>query len=214
MPIITIDGNIGCGKSSCLDFIHTHYSSNKCAIIKEPVDKWMPLLEKIYCHDTGHFELQMTIMKDRGFIQDTPNKNKFIERSMYFTVNVFVQSLVETNNGKKPKITNKEHKHLLELYNSIKETTHEPNLYVYIRTPPEKCMERIKIRNRQFEDHITYDYIELLHNLHEKAFEKAKKLGLNVLLLDGSESVEKLIEQIMYNIDMNCNNKNHNFDEK
>ena len=45
MVIITIDGNIGCGKTGVLNYLHKNY---KYAIDLEPVDNWQKHLNRIY----------------------------------------------------------------------------------------------------------------------------------------------------------------------
>lgn len=43
--MITIDGNIGCGKTSVLNYLH---KINKTSIDLEPVDNWLPYLKNMY----------------------------------------------------------------------------------------------------------------------------------------------------------------------
>ena len=45
MGIITIDGNIGCGKSSILTYLHKTY---KLPVDLEPVESWQSYLNNIY----------------------------------------------------------------------------------------------------------------------------------------------------------------------
>ena len=45
MVIITVDGNIGCGKTGVLNYLHKNY---KYPIDLEPVDNWQKHLNKIY----------------------------------------------------------------------------------------------------------------------------------------------------------------------
>ena len=44
MTIITIDGNIGSGKTSVLNYLHKY---NKLSIDLEPIESWQQYLKKI-----------------------------------------------------------------------------------------------------------------------------------------------------------------------
>jgi len=55
MPIITIDGNIGCGKTSLLNYLHKYH---KMVIDLEPVDNWIPYLNKMYNEKKMYFHFR------------------------------------------------------------------------------------------------------------------------------------------------------------
>lgn len=59
------------------------------------------------------------------------------------------------------------------------------DLFVYLRAPPEVCMERIKRRNRKEEDAIPVQFIKNLHELHEDWLVRGK-CPSPVLVLDAS----------------------------
>ena len=63
VKIISIDGNIGSGKSTLMEELKAHYSSNKNVVfLKEPVDEWetitdengSTILEKFYENPTKY----------------------------------------------------------------------------------------------------------------------------------------------------------------
>ena len=54
MPIITIDGNIGCYKTSVLNYFHKNY---KLAIDLEPVDNWIDYLSNLYNTTNSSYDL-------------------------------------------------------------------------------------------------------------------------------------------------------------
>ena len=49
MTIYTIDGNIGSGKSSVLNYLHKY---KNIQIDLEPIEKWKPFLDNIYLSKT------------------------------------------------------------------------------------------------------------------------------------------------------------------
>ena len=99
MPIITIDGNIGSGKSSILNYLH---KTLKNPVDLEPVDSWQVYLNNIYNNKSNLFNFQVRIWLDRCWIQhNTENKNIFVERSPYFIKNCFIElaKKKQFNNG-------------------------------------------------------------------------------------------------------------------
>jgi thymidine kinase len=185
MPIITVDGNIGCGKSTVLEYLHTRYG---LAVDLEPVRKWRSFLNDLYEHGRSAFEFQVRVWLDRCWIQVRPNQSNLImERSPYFQSRVFVP----TNYAEK-RITESELNTLNEMYH-MSMGMWSPGFYIYLRSQPAKCMERIGIRHRESEDKIQESYIKSLHNLHESAYIDAVANGKSVLCIDVED---KTIEQI------------------
>ena len=56
MPIITIDGNIGAGKSSILHYLHKKY---KIPIDLEPIENWKIYLDNFYNNKNDIFNLSL-----------------------------------------------------------------------------------------------------------------------------------------------------------
>jgi len=182
---MTVDGNIGSGKSSVLEYLHTRYG---CSVDLEPVKKWQPYLQELYCTGKSAFEFQVRVWLDRCWIQQRPNQSHLImERSPYFQSCVFVPS-----NYQNGRISDSEYTTLNEMY-QMSMRMWSPNFYVYLRSNPNNCMTRIATRNRESEDQIKKEYIQKLHDLHEQAYLWAMAKGFSVICID----VEgKTIEQI------------------
>lgn len=176
MPIFTLDGNIGAGKSTVLEYLHTHY---RLSIDPEPVEKWQPYLEDMYRHNKGAFEFQVRVWLDRCWIQTRPNMAPMLmERSPYFQSNVFVPAMYEG-----AKINYREYCMLQEMYaNSA--SLWAPAGCIYLRSNPIKCAERIRKRARPSEDEITVAYLYKLHMLHEYAYMNAVAHGVPVVCID------------------------------
>ena len=126
MPIITIDGNIGSGKTSILQKLQMNYGQ---LVDLEPIEQWKPYLDNIYLNDTGHFSFQKKVWEDRALIQSRNNNIIFIERSAKFTRETFVEVY-------KNKFTNEEYLLLNHLYENSDAKNNkmitEPILYIYI----------------------------------------------------------------------------------
>ena len=67
MTIVTIDGNIGSGKSSILNYLHKLY---KIPIDLEPVESWSSFLAKLYDNKLDVFKFQVRIWLDRCWVQE------------------------------------------------------------------------------------------------------------------------------------------------
>lgn len=176
MHIFTIDGNIGAGKSTILDYMHTHYN---VPIDPEPVQKWQPYLNDMYKNNKGGFGFQVQVWLDRCWIQTRPNMaHMLMERSPFFQNNVFLPAMYDDG-----KVTQHEYNMLQEMY--IKSSSlWSPNGCIYLRSSPIRCLERVQRRARQAEDEISLGYLYKLHSLHECAYISAVANGLRVVCID------------------------------
>jgi deoxyadenosine/deoxycytidine kinase len=175
MPIITIDGNIGAGKTTILNYLHNNYN---IFIDLEPVDKWKSYLDNIYIYKKNHFNLQLRVWLDRSWIQEKNKTLMLMERSPFFIRNTFNTYLYNNN-----LISTHENIIINELYDKTDEIW-KSNFYIYLRSNPNKCLERILKRGRENETNITIDYLNDIHNLHEETYKKALELNMNILIID------------------------------
>jgi deoxyadenosine/deoxycytidine kinase len=187
--IFTIDANIGAGKTTILNYLHTHYH---IPIDPEPVEKWEPYLQELYKSDKGAFPFQVRVWLDRCWIQQRANMSPILmERSPYFQKNVFIPVNVDNS-----KFTNTEHTMLLEMYNRSM-AMWSPKGYVYLRSDPEKCLQRIAKRGRSSENTIPVDYLRALHKYHEISYMNGIASGMQIIVID----VEgKTVETIAYEV--------------
>jgi thymidine kinase len=176
MPIFTIDGNIGSGKSTVLGYLHSHY---RIPIDLEPVNKWQPYLENMYRNNVGAFEFQVRVWLDRCWIQQRPNMASIVmERSPYFQSNVFIPVNLESG-----RLNGAEYHMLQEMY-SRSGNIWSPFGYIYLRSNPQNCYERVHQRSRPSEECISQSYLQKLHAYHEQAYFQAIKQGVPVICID------------------------------
>ena len=188
MPIITIDGNIGSGKSSILNYLH---KTLKNPVDLEPVDSWQVYLNNIYNNKSNLFNFQVRIWLDRCWIQhNTENKNIFVERSPYFIKNCFIE-LAKKNNL----ITDVDYNTLLDLHKKT-DPLWLDNIYIYLKSKPDMCLTRIKKINRQSENNITLEYLNDLHDLHEENVEKLKKINKVYIIEVEGKSISNIVSEI------------------
>lgn len=186
MPIITIDGNIGAGKTSILNYLHTNYNIN---VDLEPIDKWKPYLDNIYIEKKDYFKFLIRIWLDRSWIQEK-NKSSLVimERSPYFIRNTFNKLTYDSR-----LINVNENNIINELYDKT-DIIWKSNYFIYLRSYPEKCLEKIYKRGRDNEMDISLEYLKNIHEYHEKAYDnlEEKKIVIDV----DNKSLEEIGKEI------------------
>jgi deoxyadenosine/deoxycytidine kinase len=190
MTIYTIDGNIGCGKTSILNYLHKY---KNIQIDLEPVEKWKSFLDNIYLSKTGYFNFQIKVWLDRAWIQEKDNKSIILmERSPFFIRNTFNKNDYIKNN-----INEDEYNVINEMYNKT-DNIWKSNLYIYLRSSPIKCLERIKYRARNNEMNISLEYITDIHNLHEETYKLALENKLNIIIIDvNNKTIHEIADEIL-----------------
>ena len=158
MPIITIDGNIGCGKTSLLNYLHRYH---KMVIDLEPVDNWTSYLNKMYNENKDVFPFQVRVWLDRCWVQEKSDVLVLMERSPFFIRNAFLKTTFENK-----WISDRENMILQELHDKTAYLWNDIH-YIYLRSSPEKCLQRIKKRNRSSEQSISEEYLYQIHEEHE-----------------------------------------------
>lgn len=190
MTIITIDGNIGSGKTSVLNYLHRNY---KLPVDLEPVDNWNTYLKDLYEDSNNVFKFQVRIWLDRCWIQEKPEKNTIlIERSPQFIKNVFVETALEY------KMINEVEKELIYDLHKKTDELWEDNIYIYLRTSPDNCFKRIKKRNRITEKNISLNYIESIHNKHETTLQEMQKQNKRIICIDvDNKTISEIANDIL-----------------
>ena len=189
MPIITIDGNIGSYKTSILNYFHKNY---KRAIDLEPVDNWTDYLENLYNTPNSSYDFQIKVWIDRCWIQEKTATAVLMERSPNFIKNVFVRKAYEDKT-----ISEKEYENIISLHKTTDELW-KPNGYIYLRSDPDKCLQRINKRGRLAEKNITLEYIQQLHELHEKNYKEALSSNMNIIAIDvENKSISDICNEIL-----------------
>jgi deoxyguanosine kinase len=174
--IISLEGNIGSGKSTILQIMHQKYQNNPNVIfVDEPVSEWnlikdgnKSILELFYEDQAKYsfvFQIMAYITRLRKLLQVLENNsNKIIicERSIYTDKYVFAKMLYQQGH-----INEIEWQTYNYWFDTFKEKT-KLNMIIYVNTNPEICFERIKKRNRTGESNIPIDYLEHCHRLHNE----------------------------------------------
>jgi deoxycitidine kinase/deoxyguanosine kinase len=188
--IISIEGNIGSGKSTLFEKLKIHFSNNKNIIfVREPVDIWesiqdengTTILEKFY-QDQIKYSFSFQIMAYisrinllKETIKQHPGVTIITERSLYTDKMVFAKMLYDTH-----KIEYINYQIYLNLFDTFKNDFNVNNI-IYIKTDPDICCNRILKRARNGENNISLDYLQLCDTYHNNMVDilECDKIVLN-----------------------------------
>ena len=173
---ISIEGNIGAGKSFLVKHLQEHLNLPGVRLVQEPVGEWerfkneqgKSILELFY-QDTERwgFTFQQMCMLSRALALKQQAKGAQVllhERSVGADAHVFATHLYNTN-----KMSSVE----FDIYGAWFDTLVDVlgmkrHRVVYLRTDPTLCLKRIQERGRKGEAGITLQYLEALHQLHDE----------------------------------------------
>ena len=178
--VLSIEGNIGSGKSTIINFLKEKYKdSSDFIFLPEPVDQWEQIkdkdnntiLSKFYNDQKKYsFAFQMMAYISRlellrKAIQENPSKIIITERSLFTDKFVFAQMLYDDH-----KMEEIEYQIYNKWFHSFIDLAPLHKL-IYLKTDPEISFKRIIKRNRDGENGIPFDYIKNCHSYHNHMYE-------------------------------------------
>jgi deoxyadenosine/deoxycytidine kinase len=198
LTIISIDGNIGSGKSTILGCLKSFFNNKKDIIfLDEPVSEWekikdkdnITILEKFYNNQTKYsFAFQMmayisrlSLLKDA--IEKNPNAIIITERCLNTDRYVFSKMLYD--NGKLEDIEYQIYLKWFDNFNYL-QNIHKT---IYLKTDPDICYERINKRSREGESNISLEYLQNCDKYHEDMINNIIKE--NCLVIDSNIDIFK-----------------------
>jgi deoxycitidine kinase/deoxyguanosine kinase len=205
IQIISIEGNIGSGKSTLISNLKMMYKSSKILFLEEPVEEWVKIkdkhgfdiITKFYENQERYaFSFQMMAyisrlsMLKRAIEHCKQNEIYIIicERSLYTDNYVFCKMLYDAG-----KIESIEY----QIYNiwfdefikEIPKTT-----YIYIQTNPDTAYKRVQTRNREGEI-INLKYLIACNKYHNQWLNSR-----NSFIIDGDYTMDityKKVDEII-----------------
>jgi len=193
-----LEGNIGAGKTSLGNALK---ASNHFEFLEEPVDTWRNgfasnLFEMFYTDmPRWSFTFQIMAFTTRAktwseILEKVSGNQVVLERSIYTDRNVFAKNLYAGG-----AMNDSEWQVYQQLWEFLAENYCEkPDKILYLRTPAELCLERIKMRGRDEEQQMPLDYLKRLEDLHDEWLMDHP----DVILLDGTRrwNVDEIQEAI------------------
>lgn len=210
---IIIEGNIGCGKTTCIDKLE---KNDFFEVIREPVNLWLSiknsngknLLQEFYEEPERYSYLFQTIVfKTR--LQSTEHEQikpvRFCERSVWSDKFIFSKACI--NSGKMNQLESKCYN---QWFNWLESKFYKkPNGIVYLKCSPEKCFERMYKRGRNEENTIPIEYLKELDDLHEEWIRNWKETPVLIIDNEKDDDWDNILNKINnFIIELsNCNSK-------
>ena len=207
--IITIDGNIGSGKTTLEKVLKERFNL-PVIYVREPVDDWelfkdnegTTILKLFYSNPSKYgfpfqimaFITRLKLLKDA--IKQNPNSIIITERSLYTDKLVFAKMLFDTGN-----IEYVNYQIYLSWFNAFIDECPIHKI-IYIKSSPETCDTRIKLRSRDGESSISLQYLMDCDKYHEIMMDELSHIPK--LVLDGNidtklnpEKMDEWVSEIM-----------------
>jgi deoxyadenosine/deoxycytidine kinase len=193
--IISIEGNIGSGKSTLMAELRQAYvNSPHVVFLQEPVDEWntvrdeegRTMLEKFYANQTKYsFSFQMMayisrLAVIRNAIRTNPRCVFISERCLHTDKYVFAKMLYDDH-----KIESVDYQIYNKWFDTFIEDFSVTNI-VYLKADAELCMERIKSRGRDGENAIPLAYLQACGEYHDSMM---KKMDCDIHVLNGNVNI-------------------------
>jgi len=212
--MVSIDGNIGSGKSTLMGELELYFSDNKKIVfLKEPTEDWkcitdengITILEKFYENPTKYgFSFQimayisrLNIMKEER--KKNPNVIFITERSLFTDKLVFAKMLFDSGN-----IELINYRIYLQWFNTFADDFPVSKV-IYVNTEPEICHQRILKRSRSGESNIPLEYLQNCHKYHTDMLDVSLTdcvckeqlvLNGNIDIYENKEQLSEWIEKI------------------
>lgn len=225
MPVIvSIEGNIGSGKSTFIRRIKDNINGRDIVVVPEPVHEWDDIRSKdgktMLSHfyedqERNAFSFQMMAYISRlaniqKAITENPDCRMIItERCLETDRNVFAKMLYEDG-----KIRDIDYQIYLKWFDAFAENV-RPSYYIYLKADAEVCLTRVNIRSREGEGGIPLSYLKDCGDTHTKWLETVENVitcNANLSKKEGHPVWEAIVDD-MYDqtIKRTCSHKEINY---
>ncbi len=175
---ITIEGNIGAGKTTLANRLSKHFNAR--LILEEFADN--PFLPKFYENpDQYAFPVELFFMAER-FKQ---LKELLSQKDMFQTLTISDYLFTKCLLFAKVTLPEDEFRLYQRLFDIIHQQLIQPDILIYLHAPVSKLQSNIRKRNRSYEQNISDDY---LFNLQETYTHYIKQHNIKTLFVDASNA--------------------------
>lgn len=210
MRYIAVEGCIGAGKTVSLDLVddvrrhhrhHHHHSHGKGLdtiikdVLREPVHEWADMLGDFYTDPPRNsYKLQMEILRSR--FQQLRDSERALhlkaddvvlsERCVESSSDVFVPMLRDEH---RPLMARHEEDMLRRWECTLKSLTPQHTMLglIFVDASPEKCLERIRRRDRLGESDIPLEYIQALRSFYVKWLDGLCNKGIPIEVVNSED---------------------------
>jgi deoxyadenosine/deoxycytidine kinase len=175
---ITIEGNIGAGKTTLANLLAERLNAR--LILEEFADN--PFLAKFYDNPAQYaFSVELFFMAERYKQQKDLVGQQDMFRTLTISDYLFTKCLLFA----KVNLPDDEFRLYQRLFDIMHHQMIQPELLIYLHSPVSKLQENIKKRNRPYEQNIQNDY---LYNIQETYTHYIKQHNMKTLFVDTSNA--------------------------
>jgi deoxyadenosine/deoxycytidine kinase len=184
--IISIDGNIGSGKSTLINALRDRMPS--WAYRPEPISSWGSLLDRFY-ENPSRWAFAFNLRVLMCFLDPMVDFSHVVfERSPMATRYVFVQ--IAYNSGHISRTD-------FELFKSVYDlVAWNPDVIFYLDVPVETCLQRVQSRGRPCEFDMTEDKLGRIHFQYQQ-MRKQRSGPPMIIDLDGTKPTSELVDEVL-----------------
>jgi deoxyadenosine/deoxycytidine kinase len=175
---ITIEGNIGAGKTTLANLLAERLNAR--LILEEFADN--PFLAKFYDNPAQYaFSVELFFMAERYKQQKDLVGQQDLFRTLTISDYLFTKCLLFA----KVNLPDDEFRLYQRLFDIMHHQMIQPELLIYLHSPVSKLQENIKKRNRPYEQNIQDDY---LYNIQQTYTHYIKQHNMKTLFVDTSNA--------------------------
>lgn len=175
---ITVEGNIGAGKTTLSHLLAKHFNAR--LILEEFADN--PFLPKFYENPNQYaFPLELFFMAERYKQLKEMVHTKDLFQSITVSDYLFTKCLLFA----KVNLPEEEFRLYQKLFDIIHQQLVFPDILIYLHAPVQKLQANIKKRNRSYEQAIPDEY---LFNLQETYTSYIKQHNIKTIFIDASNA--------------------------
>ncbi|HOZ30391.1 MAG TPA: deoxynucleoside kinase [Bacteroidales bacterium] len=190
---------MGAGKTSLCHKIAT--DRNAKLILEQFADN--PFLPKFYENPERYsFPLELSFLADR-YNQLKKNLESFdLFSELIVSDYFFMKSLIFSSST----LQEDEYKLYRQLFDIIYSSLPKPDLYVYLHKTSDNLMKNIRLRGREYEQNISFDYLKSIENGYFNFFKQQKSLKILIIDTNSLDFVNnkhdyKMIVNTIFNCD-------------
>jgi deoxyguanosine kinase len=175
---ITIEGNIGAGKTTLAHLLSKHYNAR--LILEQFADN--PFLPKFYENPQQYaFPLELFFMAERY----KQLKELLQQKDMFQTLTISDYLFTKCLLFAKVTLPDDEFRLYQRLFEIIHQQLIQPDILIYLHSPVKRLQANIRKRNRSYEQNIPDDY---LLSIQEKYVQYIKEQNIKALFVDASNA--------------------------
>jgi deoxyguanosine kinase len=175
---ITIEGNIGAGKTTLAHLLSKHFNAR--LILEEFADN--PFLPKFYENKQQYaFPLELFFMAERYKQLKDLLQTKDMFQNITISDYLFTKCLLFA----KVNLADEEFRLYQKLFDIINPQIMQPDILIYLHAPVTKLKEHIRKRNRSYEQNISSNY---LFKLQETYTQYIKQHNIKTLFIDATNA--------------------------